>query len=63
MARDWSFEELVEGKDGELEWQNGHPMGWDEFASKFIERPTWRQVVGNVLVWLGSKIGTTYYVQ
>ena len=41
----------------------GRVLTYDEFTSEWVERPRWRQVIGNMLVRLAMRIGTTYSVE
>ena len=41
----------------------GRVLTYDEFMSEWVERPRWRQVIGNMLVRLAMRIGTTYSVE
>jgi hypothetical protein len=40
----------------------GRLLTWDDFLQEYIDRPTWRQVIGNALLRLAIRIGTSYTV-
>ena len=40
----------------------GRILTYDDFLNEYVEQPTWRQLVGNALIKLALRFGTTFDV-